>query len=426
MVNPDIPGFYFDEVKKKYFRIVNGDQRINLSYHNNTVQALSREKKYHDGHRNASTKRSKTAHKLDDLIRTARMHSLENELFLKILQARLGLLPSSYISQLRIEHALECNDSCLVADKQVFRGLNDHTVFVFDGNVVDLMEIHEFVKRDLRPLGRQSVSSGLPLQNIVSSKDLVFIQNDSLYSLLHWQLVNGSYTISDFTEQLHRAVSQVLTTHDIQLMSSFVAQIYKGKLYMVLQEGILIVFDHLSPPFTTTIPYDNFENLKTYGAVSINEEFAFFNASKDLFAYHIRNKFYRWRSLQVIYAFFTEPFTVKIPHEGDEHFVRLHVVTRLKILTLVFSHKLKKFTNASPDILLHNDNNARPLIQMVQKLLIVQESSKALRIINTQTNTTRLLSLQAPLTSRGEMPRLIHNKNVLLLCHSDKTYQLSN
>lgn len=40
----NIPGYFFDPEKKKYFRITNGDQRYNTSYSNNKVQAGKRQK----------------------------------------------------------------------------------------------------------------------------------------------------------------------------------------------------------------------------------------------------------------------------------------------------------------------------------------------------------------------------------------------
>jgi len=39
---PELPGFIFDPVKKKYFRVTNGDQRYNSGYTNNSVRANKR------------------------------------------------------------------------------------------------------------------------------------------------------------------------------------------------------------------------------------------------------------------------------------------------------------------------------------------------------------------------------------------------
>lgn len=44
----DIPGFFFDKEKKRYFKITNGDQRHNSQYTNNTQQARKRRKKILD------------------------------------------------------------------------------------------------------------------------------------------------------------------------------------------------------------------------------------------------------------------------------------------------------------------------------------------------------------------------------------------
>lgn len=41
---PELPGFYYDEAKKKYFRITNGDQRHNAQYSNSQTQADKRRK----------------------------------------------------------------------------------------------------------------------------------------------------------------------------------------------------------------------------------------------------------------------------------------------------------------------------------------------------------------------------------------------
>lgn len=42
MLIREIPGYYFDEEKRKYFKVVNGSNLINKKYHNNRVQAEKR------------------------------------------------------------------------------------------------------------------------------------------------------------------------------------------------------------------------------------------------------------------------------------------------------------------------------------------------------------------------------------------------
>lgn len=433
MVNLEIPGFYYDDVRRKYFRIVNGDQRINSTYHNNTVRALTRQKKYQDEHQETpSFKRTKTSSMLDNLSRASQMHILTGDFSCRYLQLRLGHGDSAAASasQLRIEYSLEGNNYHLLSKKQIFAGLDDETVFAFDGNVVELTNIYDLVRQNPKPLGRHTVLTSLPLHNIINYKDYVFIHGESQFSLLQWQLVNGTFRVLNHTMELQRIAREEFDRQglDTELLGSIIAQIDKTNLIIISSQGFVIIFDILfqALPLITKVPHGNFENLTTYGSVSVHNNFAFFNASKALFAYNFKKRFYKWTSPEVIYAFFAEPIIIKSPENRDEHFMRLRIVTRKKILILMFSYNLKKFTKAHPDIHLHNDNNAMPLIQMARGLLIVQESKTSLKIINTHNNTMRLLSLLAPLpASRGAMPRLLHRRNILLLCHSDKTFKFS-
>ena len=56
---PDIPGFYFDVERKKYFKITNGSLTTQTKYHNNTVQAAQRRDDFYN-QLNPETKKRKT------------------------------------------------------------------------------------------------------------------------------------------------------------------------------------------------------------------------------------------------------------------------------------------------------------------------------------------------------------------------------
>lgn len=59
----NIPGYYFDPEKKKYFRITNGDQRFNTSYSNNKVQSVKRQKVIQRTLESEQSKESHLAHR---------------------------------------------------------------------------------------------------------------------------------------------------------------------------------------------------------------------------------------------------------------------------------------------------------------------------------------------------------------------------
>lgn len=56
---PDIPGFYYDVERKKYFKITNGSLTTQTKYHNNTVQAAQRRDDFYN-QLNPETKKRKT------------------------------------------------------------------------------------------------------------------------------------------------------------------------------------------------------------------------------------------------------------------------------------------------------------------------------------------------------------------------------
>lgn len=70
MLVREIPGYYYDETKRKYFRITNGDQRHNAQYSNSQVQAKKRRRKNQKTKKTSKTdtlsqeKFSKLAHQM--------------------------------------------------------------------------------------------------------------------------------------------------------------------------------------------------------------------------------------------------------------------------------------------------------------------------------------------------------------------------
>lgn len=432
MPNPQIPGFYYDECKKKYFRIVNGDQRINSAYHNNAIQAKARQKEFLS---QAASKRRRQNFELA-LAKQAQNNYGDLDLSHKILQLKLGLLSPFIAFQSRLEFELANSGKEDLINKPVWKGLNETLAFIANGMSLELYYVTDLLgSPDPYPLclGVHHISASTmysdDVNDVQNNGEFVFCQSSTTYALIHWTCVRGRYRSRNLTAGLKEAIAVELTRtlFGLSQVRRFKALFHEKSLHLLCDVGLYFVFNlnlHSMEHFAQ-IPFDHFENYLQNGSVYVLGTMTFFNASKKLFFYdRSKKRFLKWNCQHVIYGFFAKTMVVTYVKK-ETSIIRFWVVSRASVQTVDFLHQGLRFSESSPAISLYNSNETQPLIQMIKDLLIIEETPKRVKVLNTETNSERTMSLRFSLASpRTQKPRMLYMRDVLLICQTKKTDRL--
>lgn len=432
MANPDIPGFYYDERKKKYFRIVNGDQRHNSNYHNNTVRAQSRQRQYLS---EVASKRPKHRSDTAEVSRNAQIRNVPDELYLSFLRNQLGQTHLHHSNQSRIKTEFDYSQLEPILDHPIWAGLDDDQVFI--GNHLTL-ELHYtsdlllLTEEERWSLGLHHISPDTLDDKIICDVQhngcYVFCQSSDTYSLLKWTCHRGRYRASNLTVGLKLAIATEMDTFPDRSdpPKHFVARFSGNLLHMICQKGMYFIFDAEKSKIITAfeIPCRQLQNIYLYGSIYVCKNKSFFNVANIIFAYDSLTKaFTKWNIKDPIYAFFLQPIEISGRKNSKDLILRLRLVTPKSIHNLDFNIGSSRFIAASPELPIYNSNQAKPLIQMVRGLLFVEETPKSFKIFNTNTNSVHHETLLSSLASkRTEKPRLIDANNVLFLSMSHKTF----
>lgn len=432
MTSREIPGFYFDEQKKKYFRIVNGDQRFNSAYQNNSIQSSNREKERLS---RSSNKRPKYGVDPGEVSRNAQLTSRSLNLSQRICQLKLGLDSICGILQSRLEYAMANSNLKPLIDNAVWTGLNKEQAFVAIRLTIKLYYVSDVlsgIDSAHMCLGIHHMSTDPLDANIIvdlcHNGKFVFCQNQKTYSLQKWSCYRGRYRIEILTTTLMEAIAEEFIKEG-QLNPPpirFVAQFSANRLHLICGEGYLFVFDldSLSIRASRKIPFRRFENLHLYSSIHPCDGYIVFNLHKAIFVYDEKKDFFsKWHvPKHVIHRLFVEAITMKKADSKTEWIFKLRAVTAHAIILVEFSSATSKFSSLNSDILLYNTNQTKPLIDKCENLLVIEESTSKLRIFNLKSNSMRAIAVTEPLPkNREQRPRLVEMQNTLLISLTNQT-----
>ncbi|WPK22936.1 hypothetical protein PUMCH_000159 [Australozyma saopauloensis] len=432
MPTPELPGFYYDEEKKKYFRIVNGDQRINSSYHNNTIRAENRSREFL---KIISLKRQRRAEDPYELSREFQKRSVCFDLSEKLLQIRLGLQSPLLLPQSQLEHALRHLPLKKIKDGAIWEGLNENEVFISEGLTIFLTDVSSLRDKEIlrrMPLGVHHISPNTtdsrPIRDVQSNGEFVLCRNDELSSLLRWQCVRGRYRFENVTARLIAVLKSKLPRNSIDFEHDkvFLGLFHEDTLHLLLGGEYLVNFDLAT--FTVVdihrVPFFSNDNYLHYAQLKQVGQYVCLNLVTGLFVFDsIQKQFARTRFKQVIYAYFCRPFVIERPSGHIQTVLRIDVVTQSEIRTVDFDSKIINIKNSGSPISIHNGNEVKPLIQSLDGMLVVEESRENLFIVNYKTSVQERLKLKTGLCRRRVlMPRLECLGGVYYICQSDGTY----
>lgn len=432
MTAREIPGFYFDEEKKKYFRIVNGDQRFNSAYQNNSIQSNNRERQ---NLTRSSNKRPKLNVDLGEISRNAQLTSRSVDLSQQILQLKLGLDSISEVLQSRLEHAIAHSNLIPLFDNAVWAGLNEEQVFIAVNLAIKLYYVADVLSGTesahmclgIHHMSDDPLDAG-PITGLCHNGTFVFCQNQNGYSLQKWSCYRGRYRIENLTTTLKEAIAEAYIQQNLQKPppSRFVSQFSALRLYLVCDDGYLFVFDlaPLTIAATRKIPFKRFENLQLYSSIHPYERFIIFNVHKVIFVYdEKKNIFFKWHvPKHVIHSLFVERIAITTVKSKTECFFRIRAITTQSIVSVDYFTANSKFSSIGSDILLFSGNLTKPLIDKCEDLLLIEESPSKLRIFNLRSNSMRIATINFNLPKeRDQKPRLIKTQNTLLISVTNKT-----
>lgn len=169
----EIPGFYFDKEKKRYFKITNGDQRHNSQYTNNSQQARKRRKKILD--KPSTPKR----HDLVHISKQARITKYAPDLVDFRLNLSLGLaqLPPGRTILMH----LQAREKLVMLKREKLWFLADRSkVLTFTDGVVALYTLDSYLQ--FRPLATVHVLAFQIEEILMESHWVVVRETNSKYS----------------------------------------------------------------------------------------------------------------------------------------------------------------------------------------------------------------------------------------------------
>lgn len=178
----EIPGFYFDEVKRKYFRITNGDQRHNAGYSNNSIQANKRRKRIFSPVDNGGNSRTS---KQTELIK---YYPTTTDLLINV---KLGIacIPSGWPL---LTHLQRCNQLSTVVSGKCWILNETKLLFRLDGGDILVYKFHSLLRDPYSPSVNYVPGNGVgsAVEHIDADNSVFFIKyatND---------LVVGEFTAS--------------------------------------------------------------------------------------------------------------------------------------------------------------------------------------------------------------------------------------
>lgn len=163
----EIPGFYFDEVKKRYFRITNGDQRHNSGYSNNSIQANKRRKRILAVSSSEETSKASTQAEL------VKYYPTGADLLVNV---KLGIscVPSCWPL---LGYLQRCTHLSTLVDGKCWMLEDNQLIFRFDGGDVLVYKFHSLLEDpDAPSAGYIPGNGGSEVEQIGESNNIFYIK----------------------------------------------------------------------------------------------------------------------------------------------------------------------------------------------------------------------------------------------------------
>lgn len=382
---PEIPGFYYDPDKRKYFKIVNGDQRHNLNYSNNTIRSRRRAIEFEERIRSPETEYEQCLSKLSKNAKRLKTCPLEHTL-----NHMLGVgSPSGYLSPAFILNHLQ---------SFTFRSGFQALCMIDDDHILTLRyQIHfmvfntaEFCDAGIKAIPRHSKYSTLlpaPPKYIESSEDWTFARckNGSQY-LLRWVKKGGRWGVENHTEtylqKLRLAAGDILSPN-----TETYAKPHEGKLYILTENRWMIVMSLIDLSYELTLLTRVDTPIPQGTILNITGCVWYFSVGKTVYVGRSnRDKILKWKFQDHVIKILVEELKVHDSQATSSYYTFV-IITNKEIITRTIELGTMDISSEDSPISIHNNNQSCPMIVKLGPQILIQESPHIFKLVDLNMNT---------------------------------------
>lgn len=370
---PQIPGFYYDPEKRKYFKIVNGDQRLNSSYSNNTLRAKNRTEDF-------NLKRSKPHTKaLSSLSITA--HRYKTVPPDHQLNVSLGLTAppiSSPVHILSNLDSLEERSAC-----RIWGTLEkDHVLVGRPGHRLMVYETLLFIR------------NGDPVFELVFEEKITVVSSSGHWTyvqwgqndcrLLKWAFTNGKLRMEERSQFLLPSFHEIRENVLLPGMR-MCGKLCADKLHLLTENRWLVVIDltdfSLKRRLLTNVDRPILVPESSSFTLLVNIWYFILGKTLYIYDYH-SEKCLKWNfSGHISFVFVAESKFENDTPTADS-FCQFVIVTTTEVHMRTICSKEIKVVGSDGKFSIHNNNNSKPMVVQFGSEVIIEETPESYKVLN--------------------------------------------
>lgn len=432
MSRPQIPGFYFDEARNRYFKITNGDQRLNSSYSNNSVRAIERRK---ENEKDRQSKRNKKRDKsLDVSLDAQKKHNPVNfQNFLLRTKLRYDRRAPSITQRLS-----SITKILLWAEFPTWPYSPLNAILLARGPYLELYPGNFVPGSGTQPIAR-ICSLGMDPQLRISHVQSHVNWLAYLYGFeLH--ICKWDCSLRTFRRVLHRQILEagLMADEYRECRDDFIMQMNTCRFFPYFDEEFLVL--HLERGYKLVIDLEDFLisslqiNLLTDEILPTNDTFfsqacdtLLFNTGKFLVVINKSGARREWRFDSPVHAYYSSSLQILNATKDIVQIVKLYIITAKDVIIREFDSESLKILGKDVVIPHGNDNQARPLIYRFRDQIMVEEREGIFKVIDMKLLVEKTVKCKNNLPSPREMmPRGYEQEGKFYLSDSRRTYVLHN
>lgn len=417
---PEVPGFYYDPERRKYFKIVNGDQRYNSQYTNNAVRSRDRRKEF----QNQWEPDDDPVPALCSTI--AQKFKTFSTLSSRLLDSKLGThcLSKGVPTVLALTG---CNEFVRSGHYSIWPLTDELLIYLTMKGHISLNRVSEVLWKgmDFRKVNLATMHfDGGSIHRVSSWKDWTYVHYGELkFALLRWVVSRGAYHVEDHTTKLVERLMKLEPQDfiDLDILSGKLFGTFHGRQLHILSDlgwhvslqlpNLTDATSYCVTPTTFAIPDDSIQCI-------LENALGFTSGTK----FFLCNRFEEdeWNFADHIHHLFAEEFA-----KG----YRFIVVTVSTVF--IFNVQVEASKTASTNctrIPIANDNNTKPICMKIGDQLLIQESQGVFRHIDLETKYLSRLDLNSFAKFRYSKwgYRLLKVDGKFFLCSQTSTFELTN
>lgn len=379
---PQIPGFYFDAERRKYFKIVNGDQRLNSSYSNNTIRAKARTEEF-----DQSTAQPRNVPISSVSIAAHRWKTVPAD---NLLHVSLGIsAPSLSLSPENILSVIDTFDRR--SQTRIWGTLDDgHVVVGKPGRHIQIYTTAQFLRHEH------------PLFDLVFDDNITDVLVHGQWTFIQWG--KRSYRLNKWVKNNAGALCMEEKTQFISstfnhlgdLAETVCGCLYNEKLHLLTRRRLLLLIDLAD----FSLEDHWLDNIELSIIIPRNSGLAFFgnicyvNIGKSLYIYaHSLGKYICWKFSGHIQRVLFEETKVSESACDASTFYEFVIVTTAQVHLRTVCPRLMKPVGTFGKFSIHNSNNAKPMVVRLGPTVIIEETPESYKKLNLRSLTVEDIRL---------------------------------